>query len=356
MEAILNLSASRDLALAVRHFGPLYHNLVWEPSQAEFRRQTQEFRESLKKAGMGERMALVRRFYGSAWPLERPFWLALVPIPRKSGEHFSTFGHSDSFLEVIEVPAQSEISHQAGVGFHELCHSLWSTMPADKLQELRKNFYELGAVGRCAFDQLNEALATALGNGWFQAQVDAKLPGPPWYQDDIIDVYARALYPLVESSLNLNKGLDKAFASSAVSLFRERFPRYAEDVNVVMREILIYSSLPVVHQGDFQNRLSSLGFVRSVYVTRGLEGESARQMTEQHPNAGRLFLIRPEQRRQLQELYNLPNLPERGMYVLSKNDLWNVVIVATSSEEYLSQLSDLAHKRYLQPTLFGPNP
>ena len=356
-QAFLTLQDHAELTHAVRHFAPLYHALIWEKGRAELQRQSQELEEALKKAGMGERMAEARRFYASQWPAERAFWVALVPIPHKPGEVIHTYGHSDSFLEVIEVPSGTPVSRHSGVVFHELCHSLWATMPAQRQQELRQDFYALGHPGRCAYDQLNEALATALGNGWFQGLVDAKPPGAPWYADDIIDEYARALYPLVLKALhNPDVGLDKAFVNAAVRLFSERFPRYAEDINVVFREIVIVSSLPLVHRGDFQGRLSTLRFARSIYVTSDVGGDSSRRMLEQHPHASRLFFLRPEQRRQVQELYDFPSLPEAGLYVLHKNSVWYVAVVGTSSEEYVSLLSQLAKKRYLQPSRLGPNP
>lgn len=355
-QALLNVEDSRKVAHALRHFAPLFHDLIWLPSSVELEKQAEEMRALMKESQMGRELAAARRLYASSWPADRPFSVVLVPIPRTAGQEFNTFGHSDSFLEVIEMPSGSSVRPQIGVAFHELCHAFWATRSEAQIEALRKNFYALGEGGRYAYDQLNEALATTLGNGWFQGLVDGKLATIPWYSDDIIDVYARALNATVVQLLTEKFPLDRAFATRAVQIFLASFPRYAEDCNIVMREIILISNLPAVHRGEFQNKLSTLQFVRTIYGAHELSGESTRQTLRAHPYTTRVFLIRPEQRRTLQEAYGFPNLPERGSLTQKKNDVWHVVVVATGSEDFVRFLLELSRKRYLQSALIGPNP
>ncbi|HEY9716484.1 MAG TPA: hypothetical protein V6C69_03365 [Trichormus sp.] len=53
--------------------------------------------------------------------------------------------------------------------------------------------------GVIAYFELNEALATALGQGWFRhITYPQEAPGEVWYGREITDNFARGLYPLVD--------------------------------------------------------------------------------------------------------------------------------------------------------------
>ena len=66
------------------------------------------------------------------------------------------------------------MTHRFGVIFHELCHSLFKAQPMALQKELDSWFLSLRTPHAIfAYRYYNEALATALGNGWFTERADA---------------------------------------------------------------------------------------------------------------------------------------------------------------------------------------
>lgn len=267
----------------MRHYGPLYEKLIYRPCLPGLTDQLRELEAELREAP--ERLATVAALYDSTWPPDEAFVVALTPIPRRPEEHFEAFGHSDGWFEVVEAPQGAPVKGQAGVILHELCHSLWSNRSPETVERLKRAFPE------AAYDQLNEGLATALGNGWF----GQGRPDQPWYNDPIIDGFAKALLPLLLPYLEARKPLDEEFAARAAAAFAARFPEADTDPVVVLRKVLLIANSDEIQRGGFQERVASLGPMRAIYAATPLSSPETLERYQSFQGAV-IFLVKPSER------------------------------------------------------------
>ncbi len=281
---LLSTEHHARLAGAMRHYSPLYERLIFEPCSAGLERQLSELRQVLAERRAAECLATIAALYQSQWPQENSFVVALTPIPRKEGERIETFGHSDGYLSVVEAPQGAPVLGSAGVIVHELCHALWSNRSAQTAVSLRKAFPS------DVYDQLNEGLATALGNGWFGQT------GPgQWYNDPIIDGFARALLPLLLPYLERRKPLDEAFAARATAAFTATFPEAGRDPIVVLRRVLLIANSDEIQRGGFQQRVAALGPMRAIHAATPLSSPETLERYQSFEGAV-IFLIKPSER------------------------------------------------------------
>jgi len=102
---LLTAKKHSTLCEAVRHFEPLYEEQIWKECGTEITRQRDELIAKAAEIGFEEKLSRILRFTGSVWPENEGFVVALVPIPKKPGEHILSYGHANGFIEVVEVPS-----------------------------------------------------------------------------------------------------------------------------------------------------------------------------------------------------------------------------------------------------------
>lgn len=324
---LLSTEHHARLSKAMRHYAPLYRELIYRPCEPGLQQQLRDLQQDLQDRHAAEALQTVAALYQSDWPPEQPFIVALTPIPRQEGEHFEAFGHSDGYFEVVEAPQGAPVKGSSGVILHELCHSLWSNRSPEVASRLRKAFPE------AAYDQLNEGLATALGNGWF----GQGKPDQPWYNDPIIDGYARALLPLLLPYLEQGKPLDEAFAARASAAFAARFPDADKDPIVVLRRVLLIANTDEIQRGGFQERVARLGPMRSIYAATPLSSPETLQRYQEFEGAV-IFLIKPEEQGLLTPfgLQKRVQQTERG---------WRIILTGETLQEQESALKELLQSK-----------
>ena len=87
---------------------------------------------------------------------------------------------------------------------------------------------------------MEEAFATAAGE-WVHARQTGRPQAGEWYEDDYINRYAQAIYPLVAGYTERDQTIDSAFVTQAVSLFDKSFPQAATDYVSLFRNVLYWS-------------------------------------------------------------------------------------------------------------------
>jgi len=92
-----------------------------------------------------------------------------------------------------------------------------------------------------AYDYIDEALATACGNGWAYKVLAGHEDRTEWYANDYINKYAHAIYPMVTEYVENGKQLDSAFIEKAIIAFEEKFPGAAYDYQNLMSRINLYT-------------------------------------------------------------------------------------------------------------------
>jgi hypothetical protein len=215
-----------DLALvanAYKHFELTYESLIWKPRYKRLMQQLEDFREGLKRVELIARLEQVRKFMKSKWPENTPFDAIIIPVP---DEPRSSHADSVGKTQIVELTAEHSFADHADTLFHELCHGLWGRANQKKIQRDFERF-----DGAIAYFELNEALATALGQGWFRrVTYPNEASREVWYGRDITEHYGRGLYPLVDEYLSNDRCFDAAFAERATQIFAQKCPQVGRDI------------------------------------------------------------------------------------------------------------------------------
>ncbi|MBS2035227.1 hypothetical protein JST97_09570 [bacterium] len=305
----LDASLQDRLRQALAYFEPAYRDSLWLSSLTRLQEQKTEIEEALESSQMIPELEKVRTLLDSRWSPQDPFEIALIPIPARGAKGVVSFAHSIGYLQVLEMLEGDQVNHRLGVLFHEIVHSLWHSQNPETRRRLRSAFS--GLEGRLAWQELNEGLATALGNGLFQSKLDHKLPNHPWYADSTIDSYAAELEPIVESRIQQQRPLDEDFAREAQTAFIRCFPQAASDTRLLFRHV-------TSSQNGLQDWLTRQTRVSSWSDAKGsVETALLLEFSSQHP------------------------LAERGALCQRLGDYWKVTVVGPDPEAWKAILKQL---------------
>ena len=285
---------SEALSKAVTTLEPLYRRYYWSEASPLLAQRKAELQEHLKRGGFEASFQRAAGFFHSQLPPGEMPVLALVPlIPPLGQKKVHTHGHNSGTLQVMEVRVDRPLTDEAGVVFHEFAHALWWGQNLEERERWESVFHKNGLVGRLAYAQLNEGLATALGNGWFQERVSGSVDEGEWYADPVIDAYGKALLGVVREPLEAGRPPTDEELNGMVKAFQRALPGAVNKFDVVASDFLTVSSLPDVHRAGFQDELMRLGPVRWSRV-RDWEEQS-----EEPTSTFRLYWLEPNQRGRL---------------------------------------------------------
>lgn len=167
-------------------------------------------------------IAKIHGFYGSRWPKDKPIVIHPLPRPTRNGWWGATIVVDRIIYETTAAPSQKQILKDLPVIFHELAHGLYGSQPLTLKAELDRAFRRPPSLaGKKAYALIDEALATAIGNGWVTKSLTGRLPQESWYGDPAIDALARALYPEVEAYLARGQKIDAPFIKKAIASYRK---------------------------------------------------------------------------------------------------------------------------------------
>ena len=218
---------------------PYYQRLVAIPQRANIER-TERFLDAYE-GRVAQLFGRISDFYGTPWPASIPFTVALCPIPLSHGV---TSAVPKVSTLVCSYLAENDDDYKAtlGVAVHEMCHSIYDEQPTALQRDIDDWFtLSLDPSASYAYAYFNEAVATAVGNGWAYEQLNARADEDAWYADPFIDGYARALYPLVKAYLTEGQTMDRAFVTSAIEAFAKTFPDARRDPAVLLSRVGIYA-------------------------------------------------------------------------------------------------------------------
>lgn len=211
----------------LEHFDPIFRALVWEQRYSALESQLKEYQHWAVKSKLSERLLEVKRFLKAPWVKGLPFTIVLVPLPKPDIKKAGTHGESLGKVQLVELLPESDFQDFADVVFHEMCHALWHTRK--DLETVRHDFEKAGNY--VAYAELDEGMATALGQGWFSKMAFGKTP-KNWYTDQITNGYSHALYPIVKDYLKKEKSIDEEFARKAVEVFKKHFPNAGDSMEM----------------------------------------------------------------------------------------------------------------------------
>lgn len=178
-------------------------------------------------------------FYGSSWDKSMPFNLTIYPIIGRRGQTTAT-PHANS-LEMGVLTHEEDIFDLLSIGAHEMCHVLYDEQPLKLQQQLDSMFTDsINPNKKYAYHYIDEALATALGNGYAYKYLTNELDSAEWYSDSYINTFSKAIYPLTEQYVNNKQQVDKPFISKTIDIFKQTFPNAMYDLEPLLMTTDVY--------------------------------------------------------------------------------------------------------------------
>ena len=230
-----------------RYFTLAFDTLAWQPHAAALDQLRTAYAGFLAKNQLMRQFGRLRTFYGSVWPDALPYRVLLNPQlnakPGAAGLVFTNHATATGNLVLLDChPVSRTFVDGTAVVFHEMSHTL-STQQRLGLQQQLEGWYlhQPSPNRRYAYNLMEEALATVAGE-WIYAQQTGRPESGEWYQDDCINRYAKAIYPLMTGYVERGQPIDSLFVNQAVSLFDHTFPQAATDYVNLFRNVLYWSN------------------------------------------------------------------------------------------------------------------
>jgi len=216
---------------------PFYDRFIYKAYKSNVDNRLRELQGLTPK--LNDLFEKFKLFYGSSWDKSIPFNLAIYPIIGRSGQTTAT-PHANC-LEMGVLTNEEDVFDLLSIGMHEMSHVLFEEQPLLLQQQLDSAFTDtITPYTKFAYHYIDEALATALGNGYAYKELTGELDSSEWYNDSYINAYAKAIFPLVEEYINSKKQINKAFITKAISLFEQTFPKASYDFDPLMMTTDIY--------------------------------------------------------------------------------------------------------------------
>jgi hypothetical protein len=360
---ILPMKEHEQFFSVLKKFEPAYIDLVWTKSFPELQRHKTDLEKLAAEANLDGLFAKAVVFYRANWPEDVPFMVGLYPIPYIENFKNSSNSHSVATVEDhgVIIGSKHDLAGSFSVIFHEICHSLYDSQAPDFMKTLSTYFTESTSVYRNhAYRWFNEAAATAIGNGWVFSTVAKGQKNALWYNDPVIDGYAKEIYPLTLDYVVQGKAIDRAYIDQAVSSFAKKFP---ESVYLYKDQL---NQVTFVHAGNILKNGEARDYFVSRFGIAAFAGSSPidHPVTIQTVNAARdtLFLVfNGSEAKQLEQLVagvpflkrnflTLISLKNRSFFAaLDENSRTYVVVKAESKQDFVAALDKMKAQLRIDP-------
>lgn len=236
-----------SLVESLNTLATVHEQLIWNPNVKKLTKYIEKLQTEADKGNFQKNFAKAAKFYQSTWDNRLPFKVYVLPIPIFQGGAYELATPEGNILTYSINPRKNrDEAKDLGVIFHELCHILWQnqSMVIQTEQEalLLKHTSIYKVLG---YQVLDEALATALGQGWYYKQLRGELDEEEWYAVEQIDEVSKTIYRLVETYVEGGKALDDEFVNQYLHLYEKNFAEglfevhsNMSNVNLLMEESL----------------------------------------------------------------------------------------------------------------------
>ena len=224
----------------LKDFTPVYRAVIYEPCKSKFEEQLQGVSDLIKSSHINYYFTEALQFYNSSWDVSIPFVFCFYPLPNSRG--FTATAVSNVAISAV---ADSLDNYKAllSVMLHEVAHVVYDERPLSLWNQLEEWFNSNPSkVTRYANSLFNEAMATAVGNGYLAAQLNGKEDTTRrWYGVKYISMMAKRAYPLVKEYITARRPIDRDFVNRYVRLYEEHFSGWIYDPQYLMRGRLLLS-------------------------------------------------------------------------------------------------------------------
>lgn len=279
------LIALKDVMSKAQYF---YDQVITPEDNAALDKQLRELRMYNDKTDAA--FLKLKTFYGGIWPDNTNFSIALYPIPGNSGNTNAT-PHNNCLVMAV-LTKETDHESRMGVAMHEIGHVLYEEQPLALQWKLDSAFMESASMSMpYAYGYIDEALATACGNGWMYEFLTGKPEEGAWYNNEYIDKYAHALYPLVKLYIENFKTIDRSFVKKAITIFEEQFPDAAYEFNNLFNQMNFYTDANSTEQyRSIKNTLNRYYRVSGCHSSYPIADPQSLDMAN-NSNGTQLFII-----------------------------------------------------------------
>jgi hypothetical protein len=234
---ILPNGEHQKLLTVLKSIEPYYEKMIWEKYGEQMLKQMNALESYQKQAN--EAFLKLKNLYNADWSNDMPFTVALYPIPGKKGNTSAT-PHANS-LCVAVLTEETDYAGRMSVVMHEINHVLYDEQSPLFQHTLEKYFTQnTSPFAASAYNFFDEGMATACGNGWAFKYLTNKMDTTEWYNNEYINGFGKALFPLVEKYIAKGQKIDSLFVNEAIRLFGEKFPNAPNDFGIRMNNFALY--------------------------------------------------------------------------------------------------------------------
>jgi len=242
-----------DLIESLKTLEHVHKQLVWKPNKKKLNKYLKKLRTEARKGDFDNDFQKAAKFYGTNWNPALPFKVYILPVPEFAGPTYEVATPEGNVLTFsTSIKENSNLAKDLAVIFHELCHILYQNQPAEIQHNQEELFLNASSQYKIiAYQVLDEALATALGQGWYYKQLKGELDDDIWYSVEQIDNVSKAIYNLVEEYADNDKTLDATFINRYLELYEDKFEDALFEVNSnisninILRDEFMTNSNPV---------------------------------------------------------------------------------------------------------------
>lgn len=208
-----------ELTAILEEFTPVYRELIYLPNKYKFEQQLKSLSAYIISKNIAEYFKMGLRFYGTKWDNSIPFEIVLYPLPNPNG--FTAEAFINNAVSAIPTD-ETDFDGMLGIMLHEIFHMIYNEQPLKLKQDISEWF--IANPSKCsnyAYWLMNEALATALGNGYVYGSLSGKVDTGVWYNQKYINAMARKIYPLVTAYISEQRPMDKDFINNYIKTYED---------------------------------------------------------------------------------------------------------------------------------------
>jgi len=276
-------------------FEPVYDSLIFFPNKDKFEKQLNELKDFVHKSNLSNFFQKGLSFYGSQWDNSIPIDIAVIPSINKGGFTAKAFLNN----AISEVPINfKENDILFSVLMHEIYHGIYDEQSLELKLKIQSWFNNnTSKNSQYAYLLLNEALATALGNGYVYEQLNGKTENADWYNVKYINLMAKQIYPIVKEYLTQNKQIDKDFVDKYIASYDNNFSDWTNELdNLFTNRYVITDNADDLNYFNKNYRYSSFYLSRTPINQSGLEQMKETPITKviiiSSDNKNRLNLVK----------------------------------------------------------------
>lgn len=208
-------------------FSTAYDSLIYFPLEKEFTGQLSACAKRLHTTAVSAFFRKMAFFYGVTEEASDTFQVVFYPLPKSRAFRATAFFD----CSVSALPeGERDYDMLLSVTLHEMAHILYDDQPLALKEKLQNAFQKSTFPGAWnAYLLLNEALATALGNGAAYEKLSGKKDTGSWYANKYRNEMAKAIYPLVTDYLARESAIDSAFVAAYCRIYATQFPQWENE-------------------------------------------------------------------------------------------------------------------------------